>query len=62
MLVLSFIFLGSFVNVNFFYSELEELQQTYQVLVLDMQSVIKSNLHLPQPSLLMMLLLQQITP
>ena len=62
MLVLSFIFLGLFVNVNFFYSELEELQQTYQVLVLDMQGIIKSNLHLPQPSLLTMLLLQQMIP
>ena len=56
-----YFFLGLFVNEIFFYSELKELQQTYQSLVLDVQGIIESHLHLPQPSLPTTPPLQQTT-
>jgi len=45
-------FYGVFFDAIFYiYSEFGELQQTYQVLLLDVQGIIESHLHLPQSAL-----------
>ena len=45
----------------FFYSELKELQQTYQALVLDVQGSVELHLHLPHSAPKITVLLQQTT-